>query len=172
MANAFVQTGPDGPGKKVDNDRLTVAGTTVYRQRVNPVSPSNPAGLAEVVNAAPTTQYGLVTWGHRRLVKPTTSELSEAIINANGPADTTLIAAQPGQTIRLFRLLLVANGSLSITFKDGGTPLTPSFTLSTSQTFNLHLVGEPWLITSAGNALVLNVSNSTFVCGRAYYTQS
>lgn len=60
MADAFIQLASDGSGKKVDNESLTVAGQTVYRQRTQ-VSGAGDVQIAAVVNAAPTTEYGLVT---------------------------------------------------------------------------------------------------------------
>jgi hypothetical protein len=173
MADDFIQVNPDGAGKRLDNDSLTVGGNLVYRQRVVTASPTNAAGLAEVINGPPTTEYGLAVWGHLRFTKPTTSELSEAAVSAGTSGDNTLIAGVASKTIRVYRLFLVANGSVQVVIKDGASiSLTGGMQLSTSTIINLPLDGEPWFTTSSGNAFVVNLSAAIFVCGRVYYLQS
>jgi hypothetical protein len=61
MANAIIQVPVDSTGKKVDTSELTVGVNTVERQRIVLSDDAAAAGLAAVVNAAPTTEYGLVT---------------------------------------------------------------------------------------------------------------
>lgn len=280
MADAFVQVAVDGAGKRIDNDVLTVSATTVYRQRTVTASPSNALGLAEVVNAVPTTQFGSVVWtaqlpalvsgrlpvdgsgvtqpvsgsvtvsgtvtanagsgtftvggtvtanqggswtvtvgaalpaggnvigavtqsgtwnvtvntalpagansigtvvlgagtadaGKVRFSVPTTSALTSASINASASGDNTLVAAVAAQTVRVFKLFLVANGAVNIKFKDGAaTDLTAVMNLNIGGSITIDLDGEPWFLTSAGNAFVLNLSAAVQVSGRIYFTQS
>src|SRR5256885_1611632 len=47
-------------GKKLDTTSLTVGANTVQRERMN-LAGSAAAALAEVLNSAPSTEYGLVT---------------------------------------------------------------------------------------------------------------
>lgn len=60
MADSFIQVPADDVGKKVDTESLTVGAETVQRERVQ-VAGAAAADVAAVTNAAPTTEYGLVT---------------------------------------------------------------------------------------------------------------
>jgi hypothetical protein len=62
MADGIVQVQPDSSGKKVDTSELTVNAQTVERQRVVLSDDATAAGLAKVMNVAPSgTEYGLIT---------------------------------------------------------------------------------------------------------------
>jgi hypothetical protein len=175
MADDFLGLSADSTGKKVDCSRLTVGSNTVYRQRVVRASPSNPAGLAEVVNAAPTTQYGLVTWGHYRFAKPTLlNEVTQNLFQSVGASgDAFIVFGLPGQVIRLYSLILEVTGSVQIVIKDGASiSLTGGMQLSTNSKIVLPFDGEPWFVTSPGNHLNVNLSAPVTMIGMVYFTQS
>lgn len=107
-----------------------------------------------------------------RLDAPTAPRLTAAAINAAASGDNTLVAGTAAQTIRAFKLWLVAAAAVSIKFKDGaGTDLHPAIALSAGGSMLLDFDGEPWFVTSAGNGLVLNLSTAAQVSGRIHYTK-
>lgn len=60
MADGIVQLAPDGTGKKMDTEELTVGANTVHRERVQ-IAGATAAALAKVLNADPASaDYGLV----------------------------------------------------------------------------------------------------------------
>ena len=61
MSDGIVQVAVDSTGKKIDCDELTVNSQTVERQRGTIADPTVAAAIARVVNASPTSEYGLVT---------------------------------------------------------------------------------------------------------------
>jgi hypothetical protein len=105
--------------------------------------------------------------------KPTTASLSSVSINAAANGNNTLIAAVGGQTIRVFKMFMVAAANVDVILRDGAaTDLTGVMSLSKYGSVTLDLDGEPWFITAAGNAFVINLSAATQMSGRIYYTQS
>ena len=109
---------------------------------------------------------------NRRAV-PTAAAMTSASLNISSSGDNTVVSAQSGQTVRLHKLLLVAVGAVNVKFKDGaGTDLTPALPLQAGGSIVLDFDGEPWFVTSSGNALIINLSAAVQVSGRLYYTQS
>lgn len=53
MTDAFLAVDPDSNGKKIDLELIVVNGVTVYRERQVTADPTNPVGLAKVVNTDP-----------------------------------------------------------------------------------------------------------------------
>lgn len=98
MADDVIQLAPDGTGKKVDNSSLTVGANTVYRQRTNVASPSDPAGIAEVKNVpASSTDYGQLV----RVIPELLSKYHKVIANGTNAAN---IKNGPGRvrSVRIF----------------------------------------------------------------------
>ena len=89
MADAIVQVPDDSAntGKKVDNESLTVGANTVYRQRTE-IAGAAALEIAEVKNAAPTTEYGLVT----RNIPSGTQPIS-GTVTANAGTGTLAVSA-------------------------------------------------------------------------------
>lgn len=107
-----------------------------------------------------------------RLNLPTAARLSSAAINASSSGDNTLLVGTGGQTIRLFKMWLVAAAAVALKFKDGaGADFHPAITLLANGSWLLDLDGEPWFVTATGNGLVLNLSAAVQVSGRFYYTK-
>lgn len=104
---------------------------------------------------------------------PTTAALSSASINAAASGNNTLVAAVAAQTVRVFRLFLVVAGTVDIIFRDGAaTGFTGTMSFSKNGSMTIDFDGEPWFVTTAGNAFILNLSAAVQVSGRVYYTQS
>lgn len=102
-----------------------------------------------------------------------TANLSSASINFSTTGDNTIIAGVSGQTIRVFKAFFNVSAATNITFKDGAaTNLTGALNLSSGQGMTLDFDSEPWFITSAGNAFIINQSGTAQVSGRIYYMQS
>ena len=102
------------------------------------------------------------------------ASLSRAVINSAAGGDILPVAAVAGQIIRLYKIWFVVTAATSITFKDGagGTALSGPAALGANAGFVLDLDGQPWYVTSAGNALAINSSGATQVSGTMYYTQT
>lgn len=83
MADDFIQIAPDGAGKKVDNSSLTVGANTVFRQRTNVSSPTDPNAIAEVKNVPPSsTDYGQLV----RLVREGVSKYHKVVAGGTNAA--------------------------------------------------------------------------------------
>lgn len=104
---------------------------------------------------------------------PSTVTMSRAAINISSSGDNTIVAAVGGQTVRIHKLFLIASGAVNLKFKDGAsTDLTPALPLQAYGAMTLDFDQEPWFITAAGNALIINLSAAVQVSGRVYFTQS
>jgi hypothetical protein len=120
--------------------------------------------MVSATNPLPTQAAALLT---------TTPRCGAAPINVSAAGDTQLLAGTTGQTIRLWKVFLTAEGGdVAIKFRDGTTDLHPAITIKKNGSFVLDLDAEPWFVTSAGNALQLNLSVAAQVSGRWYYTKS
>lgn len=105
---------------------------------------------------------------------PTTALSTRVAINAASSGDNTLVAATAGQTIRVHKLFLIASGTVNIKFRDGtaGTDFHPAIPLYAGGGVTLDFDGDPWFVTTAGNALALNLSAAVQVSGVLYYSKS
>jgi hypothetical protein len=98
--------------------------------------------------------------------------LTEVKIDTASSGDLALVAAVAGQTTKLYRIILVAAGATTITFKDGATALTGAMTLNAGGAIVLDFDGTPWFTGSANAAFNVNSSAAVQISGRAYYVQS
>ena len=107
------------------------------------------------------------------VLEPAPAALTSAVINVSASGDNTLITGTIGQTIRVYRVLLVMKGGADLIFKDGAaTNLTGAMTLTSAGSIVLDFNGEPWFVTSSGNAFILNLSAAKQASGRIYYIKS
>jgi hypothetical protein len=99
--------------------------------------------------------------------------LTFATINISSSGDNTVIAGVSGKIIKIYRMLMLANSSASITFKDGAsTSLTGPMLFGGSGGMVLDFQEEPWFTTSATNDFIVNLSSAVQVSGSIYYIQS
>lgn len=107
----------------------------------------------------------------QQLVNPT--DLTEVSIDFNASGDNNIVAGTALQTVRLWGLFFVVAADVNIRFKDGaGSNLTGLMTMFGGGSFFLPFMTRPWFTTSAGNALILNLSGAVQVSGRAYYVKN
>jgi hypothetical protein len=102
------------------------------------------------------------------------SALSRAVINSAAGGDILPVAAVAGQIIRVYKIWLVNTAATSITFKDGagGTAVSGPAALAANGSLVFDFDGEPWYVTSLGNAFAINSSAATQVSGTMYFTQT
>lgn len=104
---------------------------------------------------------------------PTTAGLTSGTLNFSVAGDTSAVAGVAAQTVRIWRLFFVVAAAVNITLKDGAaTNFTGAMTFLAGGALVLDFCGEPWFVTSAANAFVINCSAAVQVSGRVYYTQS
>lgn len=95
-----------------------------------------------------------------------------AFSNATG-GDLTIIAAVSGQRIRVYKIYLVVTAATTLTFKDGSSnSLSGGMDLAANGSITLDFDGQPWHLTSPGNAYIINSSAATKVAGQVYFTQN
>ncbi len=125
-----------------------------------PLALATAANQTATGNSAPQTQDALRT----------TKALTGAVISASSSGDNTLVAAVASQTTRVHRLYLVSAGTVSVTFKNGaGTALTGAMPLIANQGIMMDFSSEPWFVTSANTAFIVNLSGAVAVTGRVEY---
>ncbi len=92
--------------------------------------------------------------------------------NAAASGDAVAVTAVPGQTTKVYRLLLVAAGATTITIKDGATALTGPMSLAANEAMVLDFDGEPWFTGSVNTNFIVNSSAAVQISGRVYFIQS
>ena len=135
-----------------------------------------------VVLGAGTAAVGSVTLGNGNISNtlgrvafstPTVSAMSGGSISASSTGDNVVVSTVAAQTVRVYRIFFTVSAATTITFRDGGgTSLTGAMTFTAGGSFVLDFQGDPWFITSSGNAFIINQSGSAQISGRVYYTQS
>lgn len=99
---------------------------------------------------------------------PRLSLLSRVAINFLASGDNTIIAADATNRIIVHRIWLVCAGATNLTFKDNLTsPAAVPMGANGGLTFDVS--GEPWFITDANTAFIINSSAAVQVSGECYY---
>jgi len=89
------------------------------------------------------------------------------------PINNTLVAAVAGERVFVFRMFFLAVGAVDVEIRDGTTTeMTGPMALNQTVGIWMDYSDEPWFITTAGNALVMNLSAAVQVSGRVYYKQA
>jgi len=104
--------------------------------------------------------------------RPTTTSLTNVPVSASASGDNALVAATAAQTTRVFRLLLVAAGAVSLKLRSGTTDLMAAIPLAAGGSIVLDFDGEPWFETAANEALNLNLSAAVPVTGFLQHEKS
>ena len=100
------------------------------------------------------------------------SPFTVAIVSATATAN--VIAGVTNRIVRVYRLFLVASGTTTLTFCDGGATvvLSGGIPMVANGSITLDLDGTPWFTTSMGNAFTLvSTGSGITVSGNMYYTQ-
>ena len=103
---------------------------------------------------------------------PSTGYLTNAVVDVTGTGDKTLVSATASQTTRVFRLFLVPDGTTNVVLKTGSTALTGQIPLTPNQGFVLDFDGEPWFVTGANEAFIVNSSAAVNIDGFIQYEKS
>jgi hypothetical protein len=167
VVDAVVQVPPDSNGKMIDNSSLTVGANTVYRQRGNLSSPSDPNGHAEVRAAVPApTDYGVVT-------RQAPTGLTIVPIDTNSSGALILCAAVAAKTVKLHKLYVRANGNTTLTLQDtASTNLMGAMDFAQGGDLTLPKDTDPWHVTGVGLGLQLLNSAGVQISGVAHLIQS
>lgn len=91
-------------------------------------------------------------------------------IDFSGSGDNTLKSLVALNRINVHRIWLVVGGATNLTFKDGATALTGAVPMSSNGGLTFDLSGEPWFVTTIGNAFIVGSSNAVQVSGGLWYT--
>lgn len=102
----------------------------------------------------------------------TTTAVLPSTFTSTSIAISTPIAGVGGQTIRVFRLILVVDSATTINFRDGNTPFGDPYYLTPNGSITLDLSNEPWYITSSSNGFQINQTGTANIGARIWYTQS
>lgn len=105
------------------------------------------------------------------------SELSEGLsqikIDAASAGDNIIIVGSAIPKIYVFRMWFLVDAPVDVTIKDGASnPLTGP--LPMSDVLNgiwMDFSEEPWFVTTAGNAFILNLSAAIQTSGSVYFKQ-
>jgi hypothetical protein len=125
--------------------------------------------IANIVLAAGTNTIGRVYRAFQ-----TTKALTNASVSISSSGDNTVVSGTSSQTVRVYKLVLIAAGGVAVTIKDGAsTSLTGAMPLAANGAMAIDFnEGEPVFVTSSGNGFVVNLSAAVAVTGFVQYTKS
>ena len=97
-----------------------------------------------------------------------------AISAGGGSGDNTIVAAVAAKRILVYKFFLNAAGAVDIKWKNGAAAdfHLPVYLLGKGSSWMLPYDSEPWFVTTAGNALILNLTAAVAVNGSLYYIQT
>lgn len=108
-----------------------------------------------------------------RFGTPYTGFLTSGAVSFASSGDNTVVSAVTSQIVRVYRIILTTAAATNITMKDGAsTSLSGAMPFGVNGSLVLDMQGEPWYVTSAGNAFIINSSNAVQVSGTVYYIQA
>jgi hypothetical protein len=102
------------------------------------------------------------------------SRYQTGAINVAASGDNTVIAGIANQGVSIFRMKMVAAAAVTATIKDGvGTTLFGPFAMAAGipEDFPWAHNDEPWFVTSAGNAFIVNLSSAVSVAIRGSFSR-
>lgn len=160
-----VNATPVGATPIISTNTLTISGS-VSGSTVT-VIPTGGGNFPVVI------QTGTNAIGKINFNTPTTDTLTNAAINASSTGDNVIVSTQSAQTVRVFRMYFVVSAATTITFKSGGgTALSGAISLLANGAIVLDFDGEPWFLTTASQAFIINQTGTAQISGTIYYTQS
>jgi hypothetical protein len=118
-----------------------------------------------------------VVWGPTPgvTVTPPLANLAESF-QPLAVGDNVLVAASGIKTVKLYRGLLVFGGGATVQFFDGPSagalPLTGPMAMFAGGSMTFQPSGIPWIVTSAGNGLILKSDTASNMGGQIGYVQS
>ena len=97
--------------------------------------------------------------------------LTHAVINGSSSGNNTLVGAVAGQKVYVHRFFFVPDAPVDIYFRDGAAGSALTGAMRNIGTMVMEYSEHPYFVTTAGNALVLNLSAAIGVRGAIYYVQ-
>ena len=100
---------------------------------------------------------------------PLATTMTQVLINAVANGDNTLVAGVSSKSVKVYQMVLgPASAAVNGIFKSGtASAISGTMVLSTTEALVLSFSPYPWLITTATNALILNLSTTASVGGFA-----
>lgn len=173
--NDFTTLNPGVGGDDMDETATSYTAAPNTRKKPRVVVAGGMTDGVDVVQPLATSpvgsEYALPT--RNMPATPITSSLIGAQINVSGAGDTVIISGVALQTIRVFKLFLVAEAATTLKFKNGaGADFTPYMKLTAGGSIVLDFDSIPWFVTSVGDDFIINLSAGVQVSGRVMYQQS
>lgn len=103
---------------------------------------------------------------------PRAATLLTAKIDFASASDNTVIAAVASNRILIHRIWFVCSIADNLTFKDGSTALSGAVPMGATGGLTFDLSGEPWFVTTVGNAFKIGSSAGAQISGIVYYSLS
>lgn len=100
-----------------------------------------------------------------------TSDVKYAVINATASGDNTIVAAVSGKVVRVISYLLIANGTVTATWKQGATNISGPLPLVVNAGACAPEATRGWMETASNAALILNLSSAVTVGGHISYVE-
>jgi hypothetical protein len=164
----------------INTPSVSVTNTPSVNATVVNQSTVSVAGTVGVsVNNTPTVTLGASLpagtnyVGNIQFNTPTLASLSSTVVDTSATGDNVIVSTQSAQTVRIFRMFFVVSAATTITLKSGGSAkLTGTMTFNAGGAFVLDFEGEPWFITAASQAFIINQTGTAQISGLVQYTQS
>jgi hypothetical protein len=94
--------------------------------------------------------------------------LTEVVINTAAGGDIVISPAVAQASTKLYRLLLLCNGTTNLIFKDGANPLSGPLPFTAGGGMVLDFSGDPWYVGSLATNFIINSSNAVQISGTAW----
>lgn len=155
-----------GGALKISINLPIPAGTNVIGEVV---AGPKPGALYPVTGAVTLSGNPAITYA-----TPTTDIYTEASISFSAAGDNVIVSGFGSQTIRVFRIFYVVNGTNNLTYKFGSTAANQVGPMNfvAGSTMVLDTSPAPWFTSVAGSGFIINASSTQSVAGRIYYLQS
>lgn len=96
--------------------------------------------------------------------------LLAAKIDCASSGNNTVVAAVTDKRIYVHRIWFLCRAPVDVKVRDGAaTDMTGPIPFDNTVGMNLEYSSEPWFTTTAGNALIINLSAAIQTSGRVYY---
>lgn len=98
---------------------------------------------------------------------PLATTMTQVVINATANGDNTLVAGVAAKTVKVYQLAIgPASAAVNGIFKSGtASAISGTMVLSTTDSLVMNFSPYPWLITAAGQGLLLNLSTTASLGG-------
>lgn len=138
---------------------------------------AGPVTIAGTVTVTGTVNANVLTMPTPVSVTPypqVVGQLTNYIVDCAAAGNNVLVAAAPGQVIRVYRMFIVFAAADTAYFRNGaaGAGFTGAMTMTQGGSIVLDFDGEPWFETDDGVAFILNMTAGVQASGRIYYTQA